>query len=93
MRPATSSVKWPGKTWRASMPNSVSSRKTAKPNSRSRSYQLKLNAAELKLQVDSVTYTEEEKLSLAVFDERIDRADAEQEAANAKVERADERRA
>lgn len=50
-------------------------------------YQLKLNAAELKLQVDSVTYTEEEKLSLAVFDERIDRADAEQEAANAKVER------
>ncbi|QSX34366.1 ATP-binding protein [Shewanella avicenniae] len=57
-------------------------------------YELKLQAAELKLKVDSVTYTEEEKLALAVFDERIDRADAEQEAANAKVERlsSDERK-
>jgi hypothetical protein len=50
-------------------------------------YQLKLSAAELKLHLDSVTYTEEEKLSLAVFDERISRADEEQESCNARVER------
>lgn len=50
-------------------------------------YQLKLSTAELKVRVDSVTYTEEEKLALAVFDERISRADEEQEVCNAKVDR------
>ncbi|MPY23655.1 ATP-binding protein [Shewanella sp. YLB-07] len=50
-------------------------------------YQLKLSAAELKVRVDSVTYLEEEKLALAIFDERITRADEEQEACNAKVDR------
>ncbi|BFL85703.1 hypothetical protein LFREDSHE_41530 [Shewanella baltica] len=57
-------------------------------------YQFKLTAAELKLRVDGVTYTEEEKLSLAIFDERIHRADEEQESCNAKVERlsSDERK-
>ena len=57
-------------------------------------FQFKLNAAELKLRVDGVTYTEEEKLSLAIFDERIHRADEEQESCNAKVERlsSDERK-
>ncbi|WP_445945174.1 ATP-binding protein [Shewanella sp.] len=50
-------------------------------------YQLKLTAAELKHQVDGVSYTEEEKLSLAVFDERISLADEEQEHCNQKVER------
>ena len=57
-------------------------------------YQLKLNAAELKLRLDNVTYTEEEKLSLAIFDERISRADEEQESCNHKVDRftADERK-
>lgn len=50
-------------------------------------YQLKLSAAELKVRVDSVTYSEEEKLALAVFDERITRADEEQESCNAKVDR------
>ncbi|AVV83914.1 recombination regulator [Shewanella putrefaciens] len=57
-------------------------------------YQFKLTAAELKLRVDGVTYTEEEKLSLAIFDERIHRADEEQESCNVKVERlaSDERK-
>ncbi|MGI2258788.1 ATP-binding protein [Shewanella sp. GXUN23E] len=50
-------------------------------------YQLRLQMAELKLKVDSVTYTEDEKLELAVFDERISQADEAQEAANAKVDR------
>ncbi|ACA88043.1 ATP-binding protein [Shewanella woodyi] len=50
-------------------------------------YQLKLSAAELKVRVDSVTYTEEEKLALAIFDERITHADEEQESCNAKVDR------
>ncbi|WP_428613782.1 ATP-binding protein [Shewanella sp.] len=50
-------------------------------------YQLKLTAAELQMQVNSVTYSEEEKLALAVFDERISRADEEQEACNAMVDR------
>ncbi|MGS0680283.1 ATP-binding protein [Shewanella sp. 125m-7] len=50
-------------------------------------YQLKVNAAELKVRVDSVTYSEEEKLALAVFDERISGADEDQEACNAKVDR------
>ncbi len=50
-------------------------------------YQLKLSTAELKVRVDSVTYTEAEKLALAVFDERITRADEEQEVCNAKVDR------
>ena len=50
-------------------------------------YQLKLQAAELKLKIDSVTYTENEKLELAVLDERINRADEEQEACQVKVDR------
>ncbi|WOT05662.1 ATP-binding protein [Shewanella youngdeokensis] len=50
-------------------------------------YQLQLSAAELKVRVNSVTYSEEEKLALAVFDERITRADENQEACNAKVDR------
>ncbi|GGY95668.1 ATP-binding protein [Shewanella fodinae] len=50
-------------------------------------YQLKLSAAEQQLQVNNVSYTEEEKLTLAVFDERIERADTEQEAASVGVER------
>ncbi|BDM63288.1 ATP-binding protein [Shewanella sp. NFH-SH190041] len=50
-------------------------------------YQLKLRAAELKLKVDSVTYTEEEKLELAVFDERISQADEDQDVASKKVDR------
>lgn len=50
-------------------------------------YQLKLSTAELKVRVDSVTYIEEEKLALAVFDERITRADEEQEVCNTKVDR------
>ncbi|QSX37757.1 ATP-binding protein [Shewanella sedimentimangrovi] len=61
---------------------------------RDEEYRLKLDAEKLKLQQDAVTYTEEEKLNLAVFDERIQRADEEQEVSNANVERlsADERR-
>ncbi|NMH65940.1 ATP-binding protein [Shewanella salipaludis] len=57
-------------------------------------YGLKLSAAELKLRLDGVTYTEEEKLSLAIFDERISRADEEQESCNLKVDRlsSDERK-
>ncbi|MGS0676302.1 ATP-binding protein [Shewanella sp. 0m-4] len=50
-------------------------------------YQLKVSAAELKVRVDSVTYSEDEKLALAVFDERISGADENQEACNAKVDR------
>ncbi|QIR13538.1 ATP-binding protein [Shewanella aestuarii] len=50
-------------------------------------YQLKLTAAELKHQVDGVSYTEDEKMRLAIFDERISLADEEQEASNQKVER------
>jgi hypothetical protein len=50
-------------------------------------YQLKLMAAELKHQVEGVSYTEDEKLSLAIFDERISLADEEQESCNQKVER------
>ena len=50
-------------------------------------YQLKLTAAQLKHQVDSVSYTEDEKLRLAIFDERITLADEEQESCNQKVER------
>ncbi|WP_434928157.1 ATP-binding protein [Shewanella sp. HL-SH2] len=50
-------------------------------------YQLKLTAAELKHQVDSVSYTEDEKVRLAIFDERISLADEEQESCNQKVER------
>ncbi|WP_025820500.1 ATP-binding protein [Shewanella marina] len=50
-------------------------------------YQYKLNREKQKMQLDSVSYTEEEKLALAVFDERISRADEDQEVANAKVER------
>lgn len=54
---------------------------------REQEYQFKLTAAELTMQVNNVTYSEEEKLALAVFDERISRADEEQEACNAKAER------
>lgn len=54
---------------------------------REEEYELKLAASEEKLRQDAVTYTEEEKLNLAVFDERIERADEEQEASNANVER------
>ncbi|MGI2115371.1 ATP-binding protein [Shewanella frigidimarina] len=50
-------------------------------------YQLKLTAAELKHQVDGVTYTEDEKMRLAIFDERISLADEEQETCNQKVDR------
>lgn len=50
-------------------------------------YQLKLSAAELKVRVDSVTYNDEEKLALAIFDERITLANEDQEACNAKVDR------
>lgn len=50
-------------------------------------YRLKLTAAELKHQVDGVSYTEDEKLSLAIFDERLSLADEEQESCNQKVER------
>ncbi|MCW3171816.1 ATP-binding protein [Shewanella subflava] len=50
-------------------------------------YQLKLTAAQLKHQVESVSYTEDEKLRLAIFDERIALADEEQESCNQKVER------
>ena len=50
-------------------------------------YQLKLTAAQLKHQVDSVSYTEDEKMRLAIFDERITLADEEQESCNQKVER------
>lgn len=65
-----------------------------KANFSEQEYQIKLQAAELKLRVDSVSYTEEEKLNLAIFDERIARADEEQESCNAKVERltSDERK-
>ncbi|MBT1444253.1 ATP-binding protein [Shewanella sp. JM162201] len=54
---------------------------------REEEYQLKLAASEEKLRQDAVTYTEEEKLKLAIFDERIERADEEQEAANSRAER------
>ncbi|MGZ9899518.1 ATP-binding protein [Shewanella gaetbuli] len=50
-------------------------------------YELKLSAAQLKHQVDSVSYTEEEKMRLAIFDERISLADEEQESCNQKLER------
>ncbi|MCG9697609.1 ATP-binding protein [Shewanella sp. Isolate11] len=50
-------------------------------------YQHKLTAAELTMQVNNVTYSEEEKLALAVFDERISRADEEQEVCNLKLDR------
>ncbi|WP_394129525.1 ATP-binding protein [Shewanella maritima] len=54
---------------------------------REQEYQLKLTKAELTHQVDGVTYTEEEKMRLAVLDERITLADEEQEVCNDKVER------
>lgn len=54
---------------------------------REQEYQLKLTAAELTMQVNNVTYSEEEKLALAIFDERISRADEEQEVCNLKVDR------
>ncbi|WP_299490610.1 ATP-binding protein [uncultured Shewanella sp.] len=50
-------------------------------------YQLKLNQAQLSLAVNNVAYTEDEKIALAVFDERIMRADEEQEACNAQFDR------
>lgn len=50
-------------------------------------YQLKLTKAQLLLTLNNVTYTEEEKMALAVFDERITRADVDQEACNAQFER------
>ncbi|NKF49264.1 ATP-binding protein [Shewanella sp. WXL01] len=50
-------------------------------------HQLKLQRVELNHQVNSVTYTEDEKTRLAIFDERIANADDEQEACNAQVER------
>ncbi|MCE9679344.1 ATP-binding protein [Shewanella sp. AS1] len=50
-------------------------------------YQHRLSAAELSLQVKNVTYTEEEKLALAIFDERISRADEEQEVCNLKLDK------
>ncbi|MFC1519297.1 ATP-binding protein, partial [Pseudomonadota bacterium] len=50
-------------------------------------FKLKLSQGELKHQIDGVSYTEEEKMSLAVFDERISRADEEQESCNQKVDR------
>ncbi len=50
-------------------------------------YQHKLTAAELKMQVNNVTYSEDEKLALAVFDERISRADEDQEVCNLKLDR------
>ncbi|MBQ4890571.1 ATP-binding protein [Shewanella sp. MMG014] len=50
-------------------------------------YQLKLTRGEISYQVDGVTYTEEEKTTLAIFDERISRADEEQEICNQKVDR------
>lgn len=57
-------------------------------------YGLKLKVAELNMQVANVTYTEEEKLNLAVFDERISLADEHQEACNNDVDRisSDERK-
>ncbi|MBV7314144.1 ATP-binding protein [Shewanella sp. NIFS-20-20] len=50
-------------------------------------YQLKLAMAAHQLKIDSVSYTEAEKLALAVLDERISHADEEQEVCAAKLER------
>ncbi len=50
-------------------------------------YQLKLAMAAHQLKIDSVSYTEEEKMALAVLDERISLADEEQEVCAAKLER------
>lgn len=50
-------------------------------------YQLKLQVAELNHQISQVSYTEDEKMRLAIFDERISIADEEQESCNQKVER------
>ncbi|MCL1124284.1 ATP-binding protein [Shewanella surugensis] len=58
-----------------------------KAESSEQHYQLKLSKAQLLLTVNNVAYTEDEKMALAVFDERISRADEEQEACNAKFER------
>ncbi|MBR9728351.1 ATP-binding protein [Shewanella intestini] len=67
---------------------------TGKARFSEQEYQLKLTKVELKHQIDGVTYTEDEKTRLAIFDERIARADEEQEVCNQKVERltADERK-
>ncbi len=50
-------------------------------------YQLKLAAAEHKMQVDNLTYTSDEKLALEVLDERITHAEEEQQACDANAER------
>ncbi|WP_298772533.1 ATP-binding protein [uncultured Shewanella sp.] len=50
-------------------------------------YELKVTQAQLSLAVNNLAYTEDEKMALAVFDERIARADEDQEACNAHFER------